>query len=196
MKHTSKHQSRGRGLPMALKRVQAPLGVITVESKEGSGSTFRAFLPVAAATNPNPEVRAFEALELAENDTALIVDDDPLLRDIARIVLNHLGFAVLEAQDGLEAIEVFKYYRNNIRFVLCDIIMPRMDGWETLFALRQLAPHLPVILSSGDDRAKVMAVTHCEPPQVFLGKPYGLSELRAAVGQALRSDRQHKITDF
>jgi CheY-like chemotaxis protein len=60
-----------------------------------------------------------------------------------------------------------------------------MDGWETLTALRQIAPDLPVILASGYDKAHVMAGDHPEWPQVFLGKPYKLKGLSDAIGQAL-----------
>ena len=68
--------------------------------------------------------------------------------------------------------------------------MPRMDGWETLRALRQLAPDLPVILTSGYNKAQVMAGDHPELPQVFLGKPYGLQGLSYAISQALASRKK------
>jgi CheY-like chemotaxis protein len=63
--------------------------------------------------------------------------------------------------------------------------MPRMDGWQTLAALRKLAPGLPVILCSGYDQAQVMAGDHPELPQVFLSKPYQLQTLRDAISRAL-----------
>jgi CheY-like chemotaxis protein len=69
--------------------------------------------------------------------------------------------------------------------VLTDLTMPRRDGWETLTALRQLDPNLPVILASGYDRTQVMAGTHADLPQVFLEKPFRLQQLRDAVAQAL-----------
>lgn len=129
-----------------------------------------------------------ESPEIAGGGIVLIVDDDQLQRDLARAVLIGLGFAGLEAKDGVEAVEVFQQHRNAIRFVLCDVIMPRMDGWETLAALRQLAPRIPVILSSGRDQAQVMAGDHSELPQVFLGKPYGITKLREAIRQALKDE--------
>jgi CheY-like chemotaxis protein len=118
----------------------------------------------------------------------LVVDDDPMLRCLARTALIRIGFTVLEAMDGLEAVAVFRQHRNVIRFVLCDVIMPHMDGWETLAALRRLAPGIPVILSSGYDLKQVMTGNHPELPQVFLEKPYGLTELREAIRQALKEN--------
>ena len=80
---------------------------------------------------------------------------------------------------------MFRQHRDEIRCVLCDLTMPRMDGWETLLALRKLAPDIPVILASGYDEAQVMAGDHPERPQAFLGKPYQLKGLRDAIGRAL-----------
>jgi len=92
---------------------------------------------------------------------------------------------VLEAKDGVEAVDVFRQRRDEIRCVLCDLTMPRMNGWETLTALRKLAPGIPVIMASGYDKAQVMAGDHPEWPQAFLGKPYDIKRLSDAINQAL-----------
>jgi CheY-like chemotaxis protein len=68
--------------------------------------------------------------------------------------------------------------------------MPRMDGWETLTALRKLQPGIPVILASGYDKTHVMEGDHPELPQVFLGKPYNLKALRNAITQTLESRKK------
>jgi CheY-like chemotaxis protein len=104
---------------------------------------------------------------------------------MAAAMLRRLGFTVLAARDGVEAVKVFNEQKNAIRFVLSDLTMPRMDGWETLTALRRIDPDLPVILASGYDKAQVMAGEHSEWPQAFLGKPYRLNELKDAINQAL-----------
>ena len=80
---------------------------------------------------------------------------------------------------------MFRQHKDEIRCVVCDLTMPRMDGWETLAALRKLAPGLPVVLASGYDKASVMAGDHPELPEAFLGKPYRLDELRDAIRRAL-----------
>jgi two-component system cell cycle sensor histidine kinase/response regulator CckA len=100
-------------------------------------------------------------------------------------MLMRLGFTVLEAKDGVEAVEIFRERKDEIRLVLSDLTMPRMNGWETLTALRQLAPDIPVILASGYDKAHIMAGDHPELPQVFLGKPYKFKGLSDAISQAL-----------
>ena len=96
---------------------------------------------------------------------------------------------MLTAQDGVEAVDLFRQHQAEIRCVLCDLTMPRMDGWETLAALRQISPDLPVVLASGYDEAYVMANPHPEYPQAFLGKPYQLKGMSVAIAQALTKDR-------
>ncbi len=117
----------------------------------------------------------------------LVVDDEPAVRHVAASLLKRLGFAVLQAKDGVEAVEVFRGNKDDVRCVLLDLTMPRMGGWETLAALRKIVPDVPVILASGYDRELVMAGDHPEKPQVFLGKPYQFRALTDAIGQALAS---------
>jgi CheY-like chemotaxis protein len=95
-----------------------------------------------------------------------------------KLMLKRLGYSVLEAKDGVEALELFQHHRDVIRCVLSDLTMPRMNGWDTLTALRKISPEVPVILSSGYDEAQVMAGVHLERPDAFLGKPYQLDALR------------------
>ncbi len=128
--------------------------------------------------------RAQIALEIVVGGLVLLVDDDPTIRALAKRILERLGFCVLEAKDGIEAMELFRQHRNTIRFVMCDLVMPRMDGWETLRALRQLAPDIPVILTSGCDLTRAHAGSSRQPHS-FLPKPYGSQGLREMVRQVL-----------
>jgi CheY-like chemotaxis protein len=96
---------------------------------------------------------------------------------------------VIEAKDGVEAVDVFKQHQNEILCVLSDLTMPRMNGWETLAVLRKLSPDIPVILSSGYDKAKVMAEEHTEIPNAFLGKPYQLKGLRETISRVLADQK-------
>ena len=87
---------------------------------------------------------------------------------------------------------MFLQHRKEIRLVLSDVSMPRMNGWETLTALRQIAPGIPVILASGYSEEQVMDGTHPEKPQAFLGKPYGFKELRNAIQLSLTDAAGHE----
>ena len=184
---STKPTSRGLGLSVVLGLVRAHDGAITVESQPGCGSVFRVFLPrstAALARRPQLEVPARPA---PGSGTVLVVDDEPVIRETVALALKRFGFTVLQAHDGVAALEVFGQHPEEIRCVLCDLTMPRMGGWETLLALRKLRPGLPVILSSGYSEEQALAGQHPELPQAFLRKPYEVKTLYAVVTQALAS---------
>ena len=83
--------------------------------------------------------------------------------------------------------ELFQQHQDEIGCVLCDLTMPRMNGWQTLTALRQLAPGIPVILASGYSEIQAMQGQHDELPQAFLSKPYQAKELGEAIARAMRN---------
>jgi PAS domain S-box-containing protein len=182
---STKFTGRGLGLSVVLGIVRAHGGAVTVESEPGGGSVFRVFFPVLAEDIPRQREIAAKAPELEGGATVLVVEDEETLRNMAEAMLTHLGFKVLAAKDGVEAVQMFRQHQDEIRCVLCDLTMPRMNGWETLAALRKFAPDIPVILASGYDKAQVMAGDHPEWPQAFLSKPYQLKELSEAIRHAV-----------
>lgn len=183
-----KFTGRGLGLPVVLGILRAHGGAITVESETGSGSVFRVFFPLTPETDTHRTDTPYRVLKYKAGGTVLLVEDENSLRRVAQVVLERLGFSVLEACDGIEAIEIFQRHKSVIRFVICDLTMPRLDGWGTLTALRTIAPHIPVILASGYDEAHVMTGDHPEQPQAFLHKPYQLQGLREVIGMALKNE--------
>ena len=187
---STKFTGRGMGLSVVLGIVRAHAGAVTVETAPGRGSIFRVFLPVSAEEVLRQPDQAAQSPQMDQGGTVLLVDDEPMLRNVGERALMRLGFAVLLAKDGVEAVEIFRQHRDEVRCVLCDLTMPRMNGWETLVALRKLAPGLPVILASGYDKAHVMAGDHPELPQAFLSKPYQLQGLRDAIGRALAHGKE------
>ncbi len=182
---TTKFTGRGMGLPVILGIVRAHDGAVCVESEPGRGSVFRVFLPVSTEEIPLQREETVPAPKFEAGGTMLLVEDEELVRKLAGVMLTRLGYKVLEAKDGVEAVEKFRQHQGEIGCVLSDLTMPRMDGWETLAALRKLSPGIPVILSSGYDEAQVMAGDHPERPNAFLGKPYQLKGLSDAINRVL-----------
>jgi two-component system cell cycle sensor histidine kinase/response regulator CckA len=182
---SSRFIGRGMGLSVVLGIVRAHGGAITVASEPGNGSTFRVYLPLTLEEVPRPPEPSTQASSLERGGTVLLVEDEEMVRQVAARLLARLGFEVIEAKDGIDALEAFRHHSAEIRCVLCDLSMPRLNGWETLAALRRLAPGLPVILASGYSEEQVMEGHYHELPQGFLGKPYGSDEVRTVLGRAL-----------
>ncbi len=186
---SKKFVGRGLGLPVVLGIVKAHQGAITVESKPGRGSVFRVFLPLTTEAILQKPIQTPQGQRAAGVGTVLVVDDEPALRKAVGFALKKSGFTVLVAADGVEAVEIFGQHREEISCVMCDLTMPRMNGWQTLAALRKLAPDIPVILSSGYSESQAMEGDHAERPQAFLSKPYEFKTLVETIVRIMRNPK-------
>ena len=155
-----------------------------MKSREEEGSTFCIFLP-CVSERPSQAPEAPAASEFRSKGTVLLVEDQAMVRKMGRQMLERLGFDVLEATNGNEAVALFSQDPERIQCVLTDLTMPGLDGWETIAALRRIQPEIKVILASGYDQTQAMSKIHVEQPQVFLHKPFRLHELKAALSSIL-----------
>ncbi|HXC17952.1 MAG TPA: PAS domain-containing protein [Holophagaceae bacterium] len=180
---TTKPTGRGLGLSAMLGILRGHHAGIAVESEPSRGTRFALLFPAAegpAVTQPPPSEAAFKPGGLA-----LVVDDEPEIRETAAAMLAHLGFQCLVAADGAEAVELVRDRGGELGLVLLDLSMPKLDGREAFHAIRTLRPELKVILSSGFDLQESARDIVGQGLAGFLQKPYLLESLRQAVQNAL-----------
>ncbi|HEY5997485.1 MAG TPA: response regulator, partial [Candidatus Deferrimicrobiaceae bacterium] len=150
--------------------VRSHKGSIQIYSEPGKGSIFRILLPAVErpAAEAPPERRS---PDFRREGTILLVDDEEHVRDICREMLLHLGFTVLTANDGEEALAVFREHPT-VSCVILDMTMPRMDGERCFHELRALDPNVRVILSSGYSEHEIVGRFEGKGLSGFIQKPY------------------------
>jgi signal transduction histidine kinase/CheY-like chemotaxis protein len=185
---TTKSIGRGLGLPAVLGIVRSHDGAVSVRSGAGIGTTFQVFWPLHARVpqrqkTPSPS----PAASATGRRLVLLADDEDMVREMASRMLKRLGFEVVSAADGIEAVEQFRRCSQSLVVAILDVTMPGLDGWATLAAVRAIRPDIPAVLASGYDEVQVLGGEHAERPQVFLHKPFVMEDLRAAIEKAVAS---------
>lgn len=180
--YTTKFTGRGLGLSAVVGIVRAHKGALRVYSEVGQGTTFKVLFPEVATAEQTLPAGDPEAGWRGEG-TVLLVDDEETVRTVSSKLLRRLGLNVLLAEDGRQAVELYRERKQEITLVLLDLTMPHMNGEEAFRELRTLNPDVQVILASGYSETDVGSRFTGKGLAGCLQKPYTLNKLRSLLSQ-------------
>jgi PAS domain S-box-containing protein len=174
----------GRGLSMAAVYgiVKNHNGWITVDSEPDNGTTVRIYLPAVSVSKP--EIRECRPAYRTKTETILIVEDEDTVRSITRVMLEKLGYRVIEAQTGSEAIERINLTSGPIKMAILDFFLPDMRGDRVLEMIRSIRPEMNVMISSGYALEEVEHQLNVKA-ESFIQKPYSFAMLTSKVKELL-----------
>ena len=176
--YTTKFTGRGLGMSAVLGIITSHKGALQFTSQQGSGTTFKVYLPVQNGEPTGDSLAHFSLVSWQGSGTILLVEDEPQLSMVAKALMQALGFSVIEAVNGKEALELYQKNAEYITLVVTDIGMPIMDGYELFRKLKDIVPELPIIISSGFGDTLVSSRIATGEAAGFLSKPYSFDNLR------------------
>jgi len=182
---TTKGMGRGTGLGLASTYgiIKNHGGTINLYSEKGKGTTFTIYLPASEKVPIEEKMILGEVL--GGTETILFIDDQDIIIKVGKEMLNALGYKVLLAKSGKEALEVFEKNKEKIDLVILDMIMPVMSGGEVYNMLKNISPHIKVILSSGysmEGQAAEILKRGCNG---FIQKPFNVGDLSKKIREVL-----------
>jgi len=184
---TTKGSGKGTGLGLAMVYgiVRQNNGYINVESEPDRGTTFRLCFPRSDGAEPEEEVSVSGVIPAAGNETILLVEDEPMLLDMSRTMLEELGYSVIAVSSSEDAIRMAEQYAGHIKILFTDVIMPGMNGRELADKIRNLFPEMKTIFMSGYTADIIAHHGVLEEGVNFIQKPFNISKLAESIIKAL-----------
>jgi CheY-like chemotaxis protein len=176
-----KTKASGLGLASAYGIIEGHGGYINVDSSEGEGTTFSIYLQASKKEVEKPATPTDQIIK--GSGTVLFVDDEPMVLEVGTKLLEKLGYRVIRAKGGREAVEIYEERQAGIDLVILDMIMPDMGGGETFDRMKEINPDVKVILTTGytkDGRAAEIMARGCDG---FLQKPFTIRDLSARISE-------------
>lgn len=167
--------SAGLGPASVYGTIRAHRGYVEADSKLNQETTFRIYLPASDQMSSMQQKSGELAMEGKE--TVLLVDDEDIIIEVGQEILEALGYDVLTAKGGCEAVEIYRANMDDIDMVLLDMVMPDMEGGEAFDRMKEICPDVKVLLSSGydvDGEASEILARGCLG---FIQKPFSVNEL-------------------
>jgi two-component system, chemotaxis family, CheB/CheR fusion protein len=192
---TTKDSQQGSGLGLAVVYgvANSHEGFVDVTSEPGEGARFSIYLPVRAPDEnrlePKPEEAA--SVERAGNETILVVEDEEMLLDSIKSLIESEGYRVLAAKDGVEAVEVYERHRGEVAVVFADLGLPRLGGWEAFLKMRRINPTVRAVFASATIESRQRAEMRRQGVEICVRKPFTATEMLGAIRRALRVPAGH-----
>jgi len=183
---TTKKQGKGTGLGLAAVygTVQDHHGAINVYSEVGTGTVFHIYLP---CSEKSVQSRQIDAKVIDGSGQILLVDDEEIIRITGKHMLEEMGYSVLLAKNGREAVEIFQERNKSIDLVIMDMIMPEMNGHEAFFKLKKIDKNCKVVISSGFPKNERLDELMKSGLYGFIHKPYRDFELSQLLSKVLKT---------
>ena len=180
---TTKFQGRGLGMAAAYGIVKNHNGDILIDSEMDKGTTVRIYLPATDALMETEEKPDFEDVRLS--GTVLMIEDEEMVMDVSKAMLNRLGCRVLEARTGTEGVKIAQTFNGDIDVVILDIVLPDMASKEIYSLLVKARPNLKVIVCSGYGPDGIVQEILDKGAQGFIQKPFSIATISEKLKEVL-----------
>lgn len=181
-------EGTGLGLSMVYGVVERAGGALDVQSLPGEGTVFRIYLPLVDEELEETVVHDLGDVVSGRGELVLVVDDEDEVRGTTAEVLRSLGYSVREAENGRKAVEVFTKYRNRVRLVVMDLVMPEMGGIAAAREIRAINARVPIIFATGYDKDRELPQEKMLSNSIVINKPFPFEKFSYLLGQLIDED--------